>query len=124
MNTRGKKIFIVVAALMIVPFLLSTGQTASQPVVIKVAETQPLTSAMTQHVTKYGEILKQKTNGRITVEIYPGAMLGSSPTVAQQLQLGAIDQFRIDPGPEIAQSSGEPGCCPEVLQQRLHDIGG
>jgi TRAP-type C4-dicarboxylate transport system substrate-binding protein len=98
MSTRGKTILTVVAALMMVSFLLSAGvQAGTNPVVIRVAETQPLTSAMTMHVTKYGEMLKEKTNGRITVQVFPGAMLGPSPTVAQQMQLGAIDQFRADP---------------------------
>jgi TRAP-type transport system periplasmic protein len=102
MSTRGKRVLIGLAALMMVPFLLAVGvqaasQPAANPVVIRVAETQPLTSAMTMHITKYGEMLKEKTNGRITVQIFPGAMLGASPTVAQQLQLGAVDQFRVDP---------------------------
>lgn len=101
MSTCGRSIRTVMTTLMIVPLLLASGQAASQPapgpVVIKISETQPLTSAMTMHMTKYGEMLKQRTNGRITVEIYPGAMLGASPAVAQQLQLGAVDQFRMDP---------------------------
>ena len=99
MSTRGRSIWTMMAASLIVPFLLASpaaSQTAA-PVVIKISETQPLTSAMTMHMTKYGEMLKERTKGRITVEIYPGAMLGSSPAVAQQLQLGAVDQFRMDP---------------------------
>jgi tripartite ATP-independent transporter DctP family solute receptor len=98
MSTRGKKLLTAVAALMMVSFLLSVGvQAGTNPVVIRVAETQPLTSAMTMHISKYGEMLKEKTKGRITVQVFPGAMLGPSPTVAQQMQLGAIDQFRADP---------------------------
>jgi tripartite ATP-independent transporter DctP family solute receptor len=105
----SKRILSVILAVLLVPFMLSAGgsketkgtQTAApaaaKPIVIKVAETQPLTSAMTTHITKYGEMLKERSKGRIVIEIYPGAMLGASPAVAQQLQMGAVDQFRSDP---------------------------
>ncbi len=40
---------------------------------------------------KLGEILENKTNGRITLEFYPGGLLGNESDMMQQLNTGSID---------------------------------
>ncbi|MDR2390909.1 MAG: TRAP transporter substrate-binding protein [Planctomycetota bacterium] len=64
--------------------------------VIKIADSQPETSAVVQHIRLFGDLIAEKTGGLITVQIFPAAMMGPAPTVMQQVQMGAIDVYRCD----------------------------
>lgn len=70
--------------------------TQGDEVVLRVADTQPESTALVQHIRMFGDILEEVTDGRITVEIFPAGMMGPQPTVLQQLQMGALDILRTD----------------------------
>ncbi|MDR1521236.1 MAG: TRAP transporter substrate-binding protein [Planctomycetota bacterium] len=69
---------------------------AAAKYVIKIADSQPETSAVVQHIKLFGDLIAKRTNGEITVQIFPAAMMGPAPTVMQQVQMGAIDVYRCD----------------------------
>ena len=64
--------------------------------VIKFADSQPETTGIVMYIKRFGEILEEKTNGRIKVEIYPNAMMGSGGECMQQIQMGSLDMYRSD----------------------------
>ncbi|WP_373000762.1 TRAP transporter substrate-binding protein DctP, partial [Lutispora sp.] len=64
--------------------------------VIKFADSQPETTGIVMYIKRFGEILEEKTDGRIKVEIYPNAMMGSGGECMQQIQLGSLDMYRSD----------------------------
>ena len=71
-------------------------QPAEQKIVLKIPETQPATHMQVRYFQKMADALKEQTKGRITGEIFPGAMMGSLAVTIQQMQIGALDMGRID----------------------------
>jgi tripartite ATP-independent transporter DctP family solute receptor len=69
----------------------SVGQKPVEAKVFRVALFNPDSHPMSQAVKKLGEILSQKTNGRLSFEIYYGGQLGTQHVVYQAVQSGAID---------------------------------
>ncbi|MDA8441396.1 MAG: TRAP transporter substrate-binding protein [Peptococcaceae bacterium] len=48
---------------------------------------------------EFAKLVKERTNGRINIVVYPNAQLGDEKTVIEQLQMGAIDLGRINASP-------------------------
>lgn len=67
--------------------------------VLRYAENQPQDYPTTQGAYKFAEIVKEKTNGRIQIEIYHGAQLGDEKSVIEQLGFGGIDFTRVSISP-------------------------
>ncbi|KLU60682.1 sialic acid-binding periplasmic protein SiaP precursor [Peptococcaceae bacterium CEB3] len=73
----------------------STGQNQSGPsMVLKFGELNPKGHPIVQGMQKFADLVKEKTNGRITVQLYPGGTLGNENTEMQSLQMGALDLYR------------------------------
>jgi tripartite ATP-independent transporter DctP family solute receptor len=91
---------VLAAAILSLVFSFSSGKllaaNAGQPYVIRIADSQPETSTVVQHIRMFGNLLSEKTNGRITIQIFGSGMMGPAPTVMQQVQMGAIDIYRCD----------------------------
>lgn len=47
---------------------------------------------------KFAELVKEKSGGRITIEVFPSAQLGEEKAVIEQVQLGAIEFTRVSTG--------------------------
>ena len=78
----------------------SSQATAAQPeFVFRYAENQPQDYPTTQGAYKFAELVEQKSNGRIKVEVYHGAQLGDEKSVMEQMQFGAIDFARVSLSP-------------------------
>lgn len=66
---------------------------------LRYAENQPEDYPTTQGAYKFAELLNEKTNGQIKVEVYHGAQLGDEKSVMEQIQFGAIDFARVSLSP-------------------------
>ncbi len=77
----------------------STGSSSAAPVTLRLADIQPADYPTVVGDKKFADLVKQRSNGRITVSVYPNAQLGDENTVAEQIQLGAIDFARINASP-------------------------
>lgn len=89
----------------------SGGQAAKsgQPqMVLRLAENQPEDYPTTIGDKAFAKMVSEKTNGRIRIDVYPGAQLGDEKTVIEQIQLGAIDFARVNVQPlgEFSQKIG------------------
>ncbi len=69
--------------------------TTSQPIVLRLAETHPADYPTTKGDQKFADLVKERTNGRITIEVYPGSQLGQEKAAIEQVQFGAIDFTRV-----------------------------
>lgn len=69
----------------------TTTETAGDSIVLKFALQNNENHPLCQGVAKFGEILDEKSNGRITLELYYGGTLGDKATTVQGLQSGTID---------------------------------
>jgi tripartite ATP-independent transporter DctP family solute receptor len=87
-------------------FLFAAGQKEggamaadSTPIVMRLAETHPVDYPTTHGDQKFADLVKERTNGRITIEVYPSSQLGEEKAVIEQVQFGAIDFTRVSLSP-------------------------
>ncbi|MBQ8092735.1 MAG: TRAP transporter substrate-binding protein [Clostridia bacterium] len=86
-----KKQLTVIALLLICLSLLTAGAFADDTHVFKIALQNGEAHPLCQGVAKFGEILSEKTNGRLSLDIYYSGSLGDKATTAQGMQTGTID---------------------------------
>jgi len=77
--------------------LLGSGVSMAQtkPIVLKLAETHPQDYPTTKGDYEFARLVKERSNGRIIVEVYHSKQLGEERAVIEQVQLGAIDMTRV-----------------------------
>jgi TRAP-type C4-dicarboxylate transport system substrate-binding protein len=49
-----------------------------------------------------GEKLKQQTDGKLEIKVFPGGVLGDEKQMIEQAQMGAIDMIRVSMAPVAA----------------------
>lgn len=82
----------VCAATVLVVGLQFPAQTASAAeFTFKAGHDQPVGSSYDTLEKKFAELMKERTNGRVEIKVYPAAQLGSELELAQGLRLGTLD---------------------------------
>ncbi|UUZ68572.1 TRAP transporter substrate-binding protein DctP [Polaromonas sp. P2-4] len=71
---------------------------AAQNIVLKATDTHPAGYPTVVAVENMGKKLEAATNGRIKMQMFPGAVLGQEKEVVEQTQIGAIQIARISLG--------------------------
>ena len=98
---KNNKMFILVLALMLTATLAigcggsdknkgGGGEQVDKTYVIKFAHVVRPTIAKGQAADYFAELLKERTNGRIVVEVYPDSQLGNDREITEQMQIGTI----------------------------------
>jgi tripartite ATP-independent transporter DctP family solute receptor len=70
--------------------------------VLRLAETHPQDYPTTKGDYEFARLVKERTNGRIIVEVFHSKQLGEEKAVIEQVQLGAIDFTRVSISPVSA----------------------
>ncbi len=71
----------------------------AQEIVLKSSDTHPDGYPTVEAVKHMGELLKERSNGRIAVEVYHSAQLGEEKDTIEQTRAGVIDLNRVSMGP-------------------------
>ncbi|MEX0407649.1 TRAP transporter substrate-binding protein [Aquibium sp. LZ166] len=71
----------------------------AQDIVLKSSDTHPDGYPTVEAVKYMGELLKERSNGRIAVEVYHSAQLGEEKDTIEQTRAGVIDLNRVSMGP-------------------------
>jgi len=74
----------------------------AKPVILRLAETHAKDYPTTKGDYKFAELVKERSKGRIQIEVYPGSQLGQEKAVIEQVQFGAIDFTRVSISPLAA----------------------
>jgi len=92
-----KKILIMLLAVLAATFILTTSSSkvSAAPIVMRLAETHPQDYPTTKGDYEFARLVKERTNGRIVVEVFHSKQLGEERAVIEQVQLGAIDMTRV-----------------------------
>jgi tripartite ATP-independent transporter DctP family solute receptor len=92
-----RKFSAVLLALLAATFILtsSPSKVSAAPIVMKLAETHPQDYPTTKGDYEFARLVKERSNGRIVVEVYHSKQLGEERAVIEQVQLGAIDMTRV-----------------------------
>jgi len=69
----------------------TAGETAEESLTLKVAYITKENSAWHLAGERMDSILKEKSNGRISLELYPGGQLGNETDMMQQINTGSVD---------------------------------
>ncbi|MFA6849683.1 MAG: TRAP transporter substrate-binding protein [Selenomonadaceae bacterium] len=77
----------------------SSGSGSGDKIVLRYAENQSSDYPTTKAANKFADLVKEKTNGKITVQVYDGAQLGDEKSVVEQMQYGGIDFARVSLSP-------------------------
>ena len=72
---------------------------AEAPMVLRLAETHAADYPTTKGDYYFADLVKERTDGRITIEVYPSSQLGEEKPVIEQVQFGAIDFTRVSISP-------------------------
>jgi len=72
---------------------------AQKAVTLRLADNQAADYPTVLGDNEFAKLVNERTNGRITVKVYPSAQLGDEKSVIEQVQLGAIDFARINSAP-------------------------
>jgi len=77
-----------------------------QKIVLRLAENHPQNYPTTLGDQKFADLVKERTDGRITIEVFHSAQLGEERAAIEQVQFGAIDFTRVSISPLAAFSPG------------------
>jgi tripartite ATP-independent transporter DctP family solute receptor len=80
----------------------------AKPMVLRLADNQAADYPTVVGDNEFAKLVKERTNGRIEIKVYPNAQLGDEKSVIEQVQLGAIDFARINSAP-LAEFSKDIG---------------
>ncbi len=78
---------------------LASAATAQDQIVLRSADTHADGYPTVEAVEYMGELLDGWTNGRITVEVFPGRQLGEERDTIEQTMIGALDMNRVNLAP-------------------------
>ncbi|MDK2824486.1 MAG: TRAP-type transport system periplasmic protein [Clostridia bacterium] len=70
-----------------------------ETIVLKAAHTLVSDHPYHTGLVKFGELLKERTNGKYSVEVYPAAQLGSEREAIEGVQMGTIDITLVSTAP-------------------------
>ena len=92
-----RKVLVVFLAVLAATFVLtsSSSKVSAAPIVMRLAETHPQDYPTTKGDYEFARLVKERTNGRIVVEVFHSKQLGEEAAVIEQVQLGAIDMTRV-----------------------------
>ena len=76
-------------------FIVDRSEAQSKPIVMKLAETHPQDYPTTKGDYEFARLVKERSNGRIIIEVFHSKQLGEERAVIEQVQLGAIDMTRV-----------------------------
>ena len=71
---------------------------SAQNIVLKSHDTHPAGYPTVEAMVSFGKKIEAATNGRIKLQMFPGAVLGQEKEAVEQVQLGAIQIARISLG--------------------------
>jgi len=91
-----KKVLVVFLAVGLVTSIFAGAPTAVfAQKVLRLAETHPQDYPTTKGDYEFARLVKERSNGKIVVEVYHSKQLGEERAVIEQVQLGAIDMTRV-----------------------------
>lgn len=99
-------IFMVMITMILILFGCSSTTTAptsgqdnkTEKLVIKFGHHHSVDGAVDSFANKFAEIAKQKSNGNIEIQVFPGAQLGQEQEAIDGIQLGTLQMSIISPG--------------------------
>lgn len=78
------------------------GATAEDPIVMKIGHSFPINTSRHESLLKFKEMVEEKTEGIVVVEIYPSSQLGTEMEMIEAVKMGSIEGVRCGPFEDAA----------------------
>ena len=90
-------------------------------IVFKLSENQPPSNPVTKAMYKFSDIVKEKSGGKLIIDVYPSGQLGNETESIEQVQLDLIDFVRVN-SVTLAQVASEVGVftLPYIFKDNKH----
>lgn len=103
MLKRKLPILLILSLLSLSLFASGTQETAKTPeqkkITLRLADNQPDSYPTVLGCKEFARLVSERTDGRITIEVYPNAQLGDAKSAIEQVQFGGIDFTRTSISP-------------------------
>ncbi len=86
----------------------SKGATTTAVLKFKLAENQPANNPISKGMLMFADLVKEKTNGSVSIDVYLDAQLGTENETIDQVQAGTLDFARINTS-ALASTANEVG---------------
>ena len=83
-------------ALVLLSLILAASTLYCSTLKLKLAENQPKGNPITEGMEKFAELVKEKTNGSVEIEVYTDAQLGDEASTIEQIEMGTLDFARVN----------------------------
>ncbi|WP_298502200.1 TRAP transporter substrate-binding protein [uncultured Sphaerochaeta sp.] len=108
-----KKLVTVLVVLLLATSLFAQGGSESKSSAgavlnFKLAENQPANNPISKGMLMFADLVKEKTNGTVLIDVYLDAQLGNENETIDQVQIGALDFARINTS-ALASTADEVG---------------
>jgi tripartite ATP-independent transporter DctP family solute receptor len=98
-----KRVWIILISISLTVFIFSGNPTVIYAQkVLKLAETHPQDYPTTKGDYEFARLVKERSQGKLVIEVYHSKQLGEEKAVIEQVQLGAIDFTRVSISPVSA----------------------
>lgn len=67
---------------------------AIEPIIMKFGHAHPADSPRDQSILYFKQLVEEKSEGRIIVEVYPAGQLGNEPEMVESVKMGSIEAVR------------------------------
>jgi len=94
---ESREVSLIAVALLVVG--LSGCTKKSDTVVLKIGHSLDIEHPVHKSLVFMAEKLKEKSGGKVVLQVYPGEQLGSEREMIEQLQLGALDMAKVSTSP-------------------------
>lgn len=137
------KRYVALCVVFAVSFMLLGSVTEAKPITLKLGHVTSAVEPIHKAFEYYAERVAERTNGEVTIEVYPSAALGTNKEIYEQARMGANVIANVDPGylsdyvPDLGVISGpylvvNPKDFNKVLEsdwyeeveQKMYDEGG
>jgi TRAP-type C4-dicarboxylate transport system substrate-binding protein len=88
-----KSLLVIALALVLSTALFGPGNAAAQAVTWKMATKMPPESPEGKAFQKFADLVKEKSNGKMVIDVFPAEQLGKTEATMEQLQAGLINVY-------------------------------
>lgn len=96
--------------------------TGAQKILLKYGEINPDGHPITEGAKEFARLVKEKSNGRIEIQVYPAGQLGDEKVEIQTVQMGGLDFFRANSNtlPDFGADKMSVLALPFIFKSRDH----
>lgn len=69
----------------------ATEETTAEPITLKLGHVLPTDHLNHTAALKFADLVKEKTNGQVTIEVYPASQLGNEKEIIDAVAMGTLD---------------------------------